>query len=273
MSTPFFPAGIDTFDQPLVDAWWTPGWTSQNQAYIPAPGSPFNSSPPQVTYVNVTYRYFDMDNSPLGGFLTFMPSDSSVLTISGTSWRLPQRLTGIPLPIIFGPGGPGQATNQFGSGKVYIQGGLLAVALMPTDLAGLVTDGGAPLTYTVIEHMPSGRKFTITVPSASADPVDLGTLIVPDTTVPYGYDPMFPLSDEGVSAAPYQPTPAPPPSFSQPFTAQTSVTVHHNLGVYPEVLILDPSDNEVTANVQYPNVNTVIVTFGSAFTGTVICNA
>jgi hypothetical protein len=39
------------------------------------------------------------------------------------------------------------------------------------------------------------------------------------------------------------------------------------------VLILDPSDNEVTANVQYPNVNTVIVTFGSAFTGTVICNA
>lgn len=265
--------GIDTYDQTIQDAWWTPGWTSQNQAWIPAPPNGLNPGNPQVTYVNVTHRYFDMDNNPLGGFLTFMPSDSATLTISGTSWRMPKRLTGIPLPVIIGPGGPGWATNQFGSGKCYIQGGLLAVALMPTDISGLVTDGGQPLTYTVTEHMQNGSQYTITVPSASANGVDLGTLIVPETTQPYAFDPMFPLGNEGVTSAAVQSEPAQEPHFTQTVTAQTTVTVNHNLGVYPEVIVLDASGNQVMADIQYTSVNQIVVTFGAPFTGTVICNA
>lgn len=197
MTVPY--PGIDTFDQPLQDAWWTPGWTAQNQAYLPAPSTPFNPGNPQVTYVNVIHRYFDMDNNPLGGFLTFTPSDNATLTISGTSWRMPQRPTGIPLPVLYGPGGPGWATNQFGSGKIYIQGGLLAVALMPTDLTGLETDGGQPLTYTVTEHMQAGRKYSITVPSASSNPVDMNSLVVAGSVVPYTFNPVFPLGDEGIT--------------------------------------------------------------------------
>jgi hypothetical protein len=148
-----------------------------------------------------------MDTNPLGGFLTFMPSDSATLTVNGVTWRLPQRLTGIPLPILIGPGGPGWATNQFGSGRVYIQGGLLAVALMPTDVSGLVTDGGQPLTYTVVEHMRTGRQYTITVPSASSDGVDINSLIVAGSVSPYPFDPMFPAGLEAVpSAATESPT-------------------------------------------------------------------
>lgn len=194
MTIPF--PGVDTFDQPLQDAWWTPGWTAQNQAYIPAPGSPFSASHPQVTYVNVTRSYFDMDNNPMGGFLTFMPSSAATLTIGQQSWRLPQRLTGIPLPILFGPGGPGWSANQQGSGKVYIQGGLLAVALMPTDQAGLVTDNGNPLTYTVKEHMLDGQVYVITVPTGSGNPVDLGALIIPGSNRPFGFNPISPMRDE-----------------------------------------------------------------------------
>lgn len=264
--------GIDTFDQPLQDAWWTPGWNAQTKQYVAAPPNPFNPGSPAFTYVNVTHSYFDTGDSPLGGFLTFMPSDNATYTVSGTSYRIPQRLAGIPLPIIFGPGGPGWATNQFGSGRCYIQGGLLAVALMPTDLSGLVTDGGQAYTYTVVEHMLGGRQFTINVPSASSNPVDLDSLIVANTTTPYAYDPRFPLGNEAAVGG----TPVSNPTlatFSQAVTNVTTVTVTHNLGVYPEVTILDSAGNQVFANLAFPNVNQVTVTFTRPFTGTIVCNA
>lgn len=270
MTFPF--PGIDTLNQPLVDAWWTPGWTSQNDAYLLAPQNPFANGSPDIAFVTVTRSYFDMDNNPLGGYLTFMPSESAVLTVGEKSWRLLARLTGIPLPVVFGPGGPGWSANQLGSGKVYIQGGLLAVNLMPTDLVGLVTDSGNPLTYTVVEHMQGGNQFTVTVPKDSTSPVDLSALVAADTTTPFPFDPMYPLNTS-LSEVPLTEPTVPQQTFEQPITGQTSVTVNHNLGVYPSVIILDAGGNLVTANVDYTSVNTVILTFGMPFTGVVICNA
>ena len=59
-------AGVDTYGQPNVDAWWTRGFTAQNMDYLVAP-SPVGEFPgsPVYTPVNVTHLYFDEDGSPL----------------------------------------------------------------------------------------------------------------------------------------------------------------------------------------------------------------
>lgn len=51
-------------------------------------------------------------------------------------------------------------------------------------------------------------------------------------------------------------------------TAATTWTVTHNLNRYPSVTILDGSNNAVSANLSYPDANTVTITFASAFAGT-----
>jgi hypothetical protein len=258
-------AGIDTYGQPLVDAWWTKGWTSQNPDYLVAP-SPNGIFPgaPNVTYVNVTHPYFDFDGSPLGGFLTFMPASNASLTQSGTTWRLPQRLSGTTT---FGPYYSGFGWHQDSSGSIYLQRGELFVKLMQTDASGLVTDSGLALTYLVIEHFEGGRKFQISVPGASSNPVDLDSLIIPGTLETYVFDPTNVLADE------WETTVTTPREFVQAFTSQTTVTVNHNLGCYPDVIVMDTSGNLVVANVQYTSLNQVVVTFSQSFSGTVVCNA
>lgn len=43
--------------------------------------------------------------------------------------------------------------------------------------------------------------------------------------------------------------------------------VQHNLNRYPSVVILDGSNNLVTANINYPNADNVTITFATAFAG------
>ena len=186
-------AGVDTIDQPNIDAWWTRGWTAQNQAYLVAP-SPDGNLPgnPDVTYVHITHAYRDEDGSPLPGFLTFMPLTSANITQNGTTWRLPARLSGTNT---FSPF-TGFGFHQDSSGAIYLFRGQLFARLMQTDASGLVTDSGNPLTYMVVEHFEGGRKFQISVPGDSTDPVDLDSLIVGGTLEPYIYDPTNVLADE-----------------------------------------------------------------------------
>lgn len=70
--------------------------------------------------------------------------------------------------------------------------------------------------------------------------------------------------------------PTPTPDLSYVFT-QTSVspvwTINHNLGTFPSVTIVDPSGNQVFAQVQYINSNQVVVTFSQPFAGSAYLSA
>lgn len=162
--------GIDVFNQPVRDAWWTPGWTAQNQSYIPVPPNQFleQGFPPGITYVTVSGNYFDLDANPLSGFFTFWPSSAITITVSGGTTTFPQRLAGQNMTF--------QGINQFGSGKVYLWNGQLSVNLLATDNANMTPPF---FTYHVTENFFEGRQYDITVPSASTSPVDINSLIVP----------------------------------------------------------------------------------------------
>lgn len=181
--------GTDYQNQPLVDAWFTRGWTSQNDAYLEAaqPGA-YPNFPANLVGVNVSAAYFDMDGNPLPGFLTFQMSDNITLLDNGAYFRLPQRYAG------YQNDGSAFAINNFGSGRIFIWKGLCQVLLFATDNAGITTDSGQPFTWNVTEHFLGGRSYQITVPSADAPgPVDINTLIVSGSVTAADYDPASPL--------------------------------------------------------------------------------
>ncbi len=169
---PFF--GQDTATEPLISAWWSPGWTSQSPKYLVAPLNPFTIAgfPNQAIYVNVMGNYFDDDGNPISGNLTFYPSSALTMNVtlpSGTSTvTIPQRLVGYNY----------WDFTQSGSGKMYIHNGQLAVSLLATDnVAANMAPAG--FSYHVIEHFLGGREYDILVPSTSANPVDINSLIIP----------------------------------------------------------------------------------------------
>lgn len=62
--------------------------------------------------------------------------------------------------------------------------------------------------------------------------------------------------------------------FIQAFTDQTVVVVNHNFGdQYPNVEVLDDADDEITAHIDFTNVNSLTVTMNPAATGRVVCRA
>lgn len=182
MGTPFF--GQDTATEPLIDAWWTAGWTAQSPKYLVAPVNPFTIQgfPNQVVYVNVGGNYFDNDGNPLSGYLTFWPSSPLTLSVGSTTTTLLQRRTGISH----------FNRNQAGSGKIYLHNGQLAVSLLATDnsAAGMVP---ASFSYHVKEHIFEGREYDIFVPSTSSNPVDINSLVIPGSPVSDEQLPVFKL--------------------------------------------------------------------------------
>lgn len=197
MTTPSY-NGANNATDPLVTPWNIRGWTAQA---IPADtievaNDPFAPSPLPSTliYAQVNAPYFDMDNNPLSGFVSFMMSDSITISSAGKTYRLPARLAGRDNSLL--PGG----LNNWGTGRIYARRGLMSVTLMCTDAVGLVTDSGSPLTYHVVEHFLGGQQFDISVPSSTISPADLRSLIVSGTLAPYSFDPADPMANEG-----YQP--------------------------------------------------------------------
>lgn len=49
--------------------------------------------------------------------------------------------------------------------------------------------------------------------------------------------------------------------------ASTTWTITHSLGFYPNVTVSDSAGTIIEGQVDYPNVNTVVLTFSSAFAG------
>ena len=61
-------------------------------------------------------------------------------------------------------------------------------------------------------------------------------------------------------------------TFTQPFSAVSTVSVTHNLQKYPAVTIVNSSDDVIIGDIIYTSVNTLTVNFSVPVTGTVICN-
>jgi hypothetical protein len=173
--------GPDYSNQPLLPAWYIFGWTNQNDAYLPAPTSPFavTAFPSDQKFVEVVGNYFDGAANPYSGYFTFEQSDNFTIHESTTYWRVPKGLVGII------PQGDFWAYNYENSGKIYLVQGGLDVILAATDNPNLTTDSGITLVYHVKEYFYGGQNYDIAVPGAdSASQVDIHSLIVPGTAEP-----------------------------------------------------------------------------------------
>jgi hypothetical protein len=192
---------IDYSSDPILPAWYVPGWSAQNmestQYSIPAPSEafPYSNLPQTLNYVNVTGNYNDGMGNDLGGYLTFEQSADLLLTDTSTSpttyYRIPKREVGlIPTNNILG-------WNAEGSGRVYLQWGVLNVYLLATDTPNITIlepywktqQAGyvAPTSwvYHVKEYMYRGMRYDIEVPTADdSSAVDINSLIVANTYEP-----------------------------------------------------------------------------------------
>jgi hypothetical protein len=186
--------GANNQTDPLVTPWNIMGWTAQaipqdtiqvaNDLLAPAP------LPSNLIYVEITASYLDFDNNSLSGFLSFQMSESITVSSNGVTYRLPQRYAGRD------SGLTPDSTSNWGTGKIYIRRGRMAVVIMTTQNNAIVTDSGQPLTYHVIEHFLGGQQYDISIPDNAVSPVDLRSLIVSGSIKPYAFDPMFPLGNE-----------------------------------------------------------------------------
>jgi hypothetical protein len=182
--------GIDYKGQPLIDAWWTPGWTAQNADIASVPVPPNSFAPPgfpsNLTYVTVVGSYFDTIADPMSGYLTFWPSSALTFNQSGAITYMPQRYSGVnhsPIGI-----------NQMGSEKIYLWYGQLSVSLLATDNANMTP---ASFTYHVKENFKGGNQYDITVPSAdSSSAVSIFNLIIPGSVRPVEEDFRFGQSQD-----------------------------------------------------------------------------
>lgn len=170
--------GTDVLDQPLRDAWWTPGWTAQNQSYLPVPLNAFapQGFPSGLTEVTIIGNYFDADANPLSGYLTFWPSAPLTFTVGGGITYIPQRYVGRNNTML--------GLNQFGDGKIFLWRGQLSVSLLATDNADMIP---ASFTYHVVEHFFEGNQYDIVVPSSDYSvtaPPDIHSLIIPGSVMP-----------------------------------------------------------------------------------------
>jgi hypothetical protein len=170
-----FNPGTDTFDQPLRDAWWTPGWTAQNDSYIPVPANQFKEQgfPPGLTYVTVSGNYFDLDGNFISGYVSFWPSSQIAITVGGGTATFPQRFVGMSNNQV--------GLNGFGDGRCYLWNGQLSVTLLATDNANMTP---ATFSYHVKEHWFEGQEYDINVPSSFASTgVDINSLIIPGSQI------------------------------------------------------------------------------------------
>jgi hypothetical protein len=122
--------------------------------------------------VTVTANYFDSNENPIGGYLTFWPSAALTLTSGPVTTLVSQRYGGVNLH-----DNPGMS---WGDRKMYLRQGNLMVSLLATDNVG-VSMIPPSFTYHVEEHFYNGQEYDISVPSTSTSPVDIHSLIIPGT--------------------------------------------------------------------------------------------
>lgn len=60
--------------------------------------------------------------------------------------------------------------------------------------------------------------------------------------------------------------------YEEAFVAQTTLNVAHNLGKYPAVQVMDSANDQCEGTIHHTDINNLVATFSSAFTGTITCN-
>lgn len=167
----------DTINEPLVDAWWIPGFTSQAPSYIYAANPMLATGPgfpPGLKYVTINGSYYDTIGDPLSGYLTFWPSSPLLFNIDGAYTTMPQRYAGVNFSLI--------GVNQMGDGKIYLQYGRLCVSVLATDNANMTPSS---FTYHVRENFVGGNQYDIIAPMADDTAAqDIQSLIIPGTIRP-----------------------------------------------------------------------------------------
>lgn len=167
----------DTINEPLVDAWWIPGFTSQAPSYIYA-SNPLLANgpgfPSGLDFVAINGSYFDTSGNPLSGYLTFWPSSPLTFDINGHFTYMPQRYAGLNFSLI--------GVNQMGDGKIYLQYGRLYVSVLATNNINMAPSA---FTYHVRENFVGGNQYDITAPIADDTQIqDIRSLIIPGTIRP-----------------------------------------------------------------------------------------
>src|SRR5579862_6284930 len=161
----------DTINEPLVDAWWIPGFTSQAPGYIYA-ANPLLANgpgfPAGLDYVVINGSYYDTSGNPLSGYLTFWPSAPLIFNVNGAYTYMPQRYAGLNFSLI--------GVNQMGDGKIYLQYGRLYVSVLATNNTNMTP---ASFTYHVREHFEGGNQYDIVAPvSDDTEIQDIRSLII-----------------------------------------------------------------------------------------------
>jgi len=264
----------------FLAAWYTRGYTAHlgangEMVYTPliasTPANTDYASLPSAigTYTEIHQQYFNPDHDPLGGFLTFMPSDSFTYTADGVSYRVPRRLSGTETWPSLDSGVSPWAFSMEGSGCIYIWLGFLVVKLFPTDIDSIVTDSGNPLTYHVIEHFQEGREFDITVPSSDTALDLTADCMIDGSMRPYQFDPVNPLGMLDALELQSVTTSSPPATVrTYLFPAATNLWVAtHNFPYLPSVTCVDDTGHLIEGTVSYPTSTTVHVEWASSVSG------
>lgn len=187
------------------------------------------------TTIAVTGTFYEADGSTLAsGNVTFIASTS--MNDSATN--------AIVAPTL--------ATATLASGVIALN--LTATTDSTTQPAGV--------TYEVTENINGAgqNKYSIEIPhnspDATLDLADITPAITPVTT--YSYATQQYADDAAVTATTF--------TFNQESpTATWSIT--HNLGYKPGVSVVDTSDTVVYGDVDYTDLNVLVVTFTQSFAG------
>jgi len=102
---------------------------------------------------------------------------------------------------------------------------------------------------------------------------DTTFLVLPDTPNSYvGYGGNYIRVKSDNSGLEYAPSVSTPTHIHNQTTAQAVWSITHSLAKIPSVTILDDNNDEVKADVNIPDISTVIITFGADYTGSAILN-
>lgn len=226
--------------------------------------------PSDIVTITVTATYLDMLGNPRSGAVTFTPQ------VTGTFAD--------PSDGVFLEPDPAAVTlNSSGAISVVLPCTDNTV-LSPTGFAWLVNetiDGSPDNTYSIL--LPSTLGTSVLLPSLAhvippgPVPTLYGVLAGPNTWTglnTFTHPVLLPGDPvSNLQAAPKQYVDVhSDASYTLSFAAATTVTVPHNLGKYPSVSVLDSALDLVECDVQHVSVNTLVLTFSAAFSGTVACN-
>jgi len=226
--------------------------------------------PGDLSTVTVTGTFRDAAGAPQLGSVTFAPS-ANLTDATGevVVWATPR-----PYPLAAGilAAGPLAATDNADlspSGWTYA----VTVAVqgaMPDTFWAPLPSSPSTVDFTALVRMSSPgatSPYLLTSGGTMAGPLVIGDGL----QIPSGAAGGYVLTSDSAGHAAWEPGGSGGGHFTQGFTALSVVTVVHNLGRKPAVVVVDSAEDVCNGDVRYVDANTVQLTFSAPFTGTAIC--